>query len=347
MRSMILTAVALGGSVLTASACGQPADTSAQGQAVAAGRGLIGTPAPRLELVTIDGEPIDLGALYGKKAVYLKFWATWCIPCRQQMPHFEQTYQAAGADLAVIAINVGMNDPLEDVRHFRDEYAIHMPIVIDDGRLGAALNLQITPQHVVIGRDGRVRYVGHLADEALDRALVEARSVAAPPIQRGDGKVQKIPRYGVGDRLPDISATTIDGDIFEARSAGERRPTVLVFLSPWCETYLAGSRPDVGVRCRQVREQVDALAKERRDVRWLGVASGLWAVQRELEEYRAKHETPIPLTLDESGEWFRAFGVMDMPTVLMADADGRLVRRVEGFDAEWPSELQRLAAETP
>jgi peroxiredoxin len=199
---MILAVVALGGGVLTASACGQPADPSAQGQAVAAGRGLLGTPAPRLELVTIDGEPLDLGELYGKKAVYLKFWATWCIPCRQQMPHFEQTYQTAGADLAVIAINVGMNDPLEDVRHFRDEHAIHMPIVVDDGRLAAALNLQITPQHVVIGRDGRVRYVGHLADEALDTALVEARSVAAEPIQRG-GKVQRIARYGVGDRLPD------------------------------------------------------------------------------------------------------------------------------------------------
>jgi peroxiredoxin len=347
MRSTILMAVALVSSGLAANASAQPADTGAQGQAVAAGRGLIGAPAPRLELKTIGGESIDLGDLYGKKAVYLKFWATWCIPCRQQMPHFEQTYQSAGADLAVVAINVGMNDPLENVRQFRDEYGIHMPIVVDDGRLAAALNLQITPQHVVIGRDGRVRYVGHLADDALDAALVEARSVAGQPIQRGDGKVQRIVRYGVGDRLPEITATTIDGGVFEARDAGARRPTVLVFFSPWCETYLAGSRPDVGVRCRQVREQIDALAKERPDVRWLAVASGLWAMQRELEDYRTKYKTPIPLTLDETGEWFRAFGVMDVPTVLLADGDGRLVRRVDGYDAEWPSELQRLVADAP
>jgi hypothetical protein len=46
--------------------------------------------------------------------------------------------------------------------------------------------------------------------------------------------------------------------------------------------------------------------------------------------------------LDESGEWFRAFDVSDVPTLLVADATGRLVRRVDGFDAEWPKELQRL-----
>lgn len=334
-------AIALLGSALAGAVRAQPVDASPQGQAVAAGSRLIGSPAPRLKLTTIDGESIDLGALYGKKAVYLKFWATWCIPCRRQMPHFESTYQNAGADLAVVAIDVGMNDPIENVRRFRDEYGIHMPIVIDDGRLAAALNLQITPQHVVIGRDGRIRYVGHLANEALDAALVEARSVVAPAIRRGEGTVQRIERHRVGDRLPNLVAKTIDGEAFTLRSSNERRPTVLVFFSPWCESYLAGSRPEVGARCGQVREQVDALARARTDVRWLGVASGLWAVEGELVDYRAEYGTPIPLMLDESGEWFRAFDVMDVPTVLVADADGRITRRVDGYDAEWPAALGR------
>ena len=80
-------------------------------------------------------------------------------------------------------------------------------------------------------------------------------------------------------------------------------------------------------------------------MRWLGVASGLWAVPRELESYRAEHDTPIPLMLDESGAWFRAFEVSDVPTLLVADASGRLVRRIDGFDAEWPNELQGLLKE--
>ncbi len=98
---------------LAAAALG--AGSSGEQRAQQAGRALIGTPAPRLVLKTIDGETIDLKRLYGRQAVYLKFWATWCVPCRQQMPHFEHTYETAGPDLAVIAINAGFNDSLEEV----------------------------------------------------------------------------------------------------------------------------------------------------------------------------------------------------------------------------------------
>ena len=71
----------------------------------------------------------------------------------------------------------------------------------------------------------------------------------------------------------------------------------------------------------------------------LGVASGLWTVPIELEDYRVLHDTPIPLMLDESGEWFRSFEVSDVPTLLVADGSGRLVRRIDGFNADWPIEL--------
>src|SRR5271170_5750703 len=120
------------------------AETSGQQLAESVGRNLIGTPAPKLELKTIDGETIDLGRLYGKKAVYLKFWATWCVPCRQQMPHFEHTYETAGPDLAVIAIDVGFNDSLEEIQRYRRALGITMPIILDDGQLGGAFNLRVT-----------------------------------------------------------------------------------------------------------------------------------------------------------------------------------------------------------
>ena len=70
-----------------------------QERAEAAGSGLLGAPAPALVVRTIDGHTIDLAELYSKQAVYLKFWATWCGPCRAQMPHFERTYETAGPGL--------------------------------------------------------------------------------------------------------------------------------------------------------------------------------------------------------------------------------------------------------
>lgn len=317
-----------------------------QERAEAAGKGLIGSPAPRLVLKTIDGQQIDLGSLYGKKAVYLKFWATWCVPCREQMPHFEQTFESAGPDLAVIAINAGFNDSLADVQAYRSKLGIKMPIVIDDGKLGEAFNLRVTPQHIIIGRDGRIQYVGHLANDRLEAALVAARTSSSAADPAGTAAVAADTRhYNVGDRLPAVSVTTLDGQQFQFRASGAKQRTVLVFLSPWCESYLATSRPGLAADCGGVREKADALAAKLH-ARWLGVASGLWATPSELAAYRDEHKVSIALTLDDSGELFRQFRVMTVPTVLVADENGKIIRRLEGHAADAPSAMEGAVGAT-
>jgi hypothetical protein len=87
-----------------------------------------------------------------------------------------------------------------------------------------------------------------------------------------------------------------------------------------------------------MRTQVSALADDPR-VRWLGVASGLWAATEDLRKYRKEYQVTIPLTLDASGAVFREFRVNDVPTVLIADARGKLLRRIEGDAASDPATL--------
>jgi thiol-disulfide isomerase/thioredoxin len=321
--------------------------TTGEERAAAAGRGLVGSLAPPLVIKTIDGQTIDLGKVYGKQAVYLKFWATWCVPCRQQMPHLEETFQTAGPSLAVIAINAGFNDTLADVKAYRQTVGLTMPIVIDDGRLGAAFNLRVTPQHIVIGRDGRILYVGHLADERLDAALRAAQAApgsasAAGSTQAPHASLASQPRYAVGDTLPDLTLRMLDGTTVHTRDPADGRPTVLVFISPWCESYLAESRPQRAKSCRGVREQADTLARDT-SVRWIGIASGLWATQQDLSDYRKEHQIAVPLTLDESGDLFRLFRVVSVPSLLVVDAHGRIVRRTEEVDPDLGRELQAMA----
>ena len=317
---------------------GTPAGANSTGQqrAEAAGRGLVGSQAPRLVVKTIDGETIDLGSLYGKKAVYLKFWATWCVPCREQMPHFEHTYETAGPDLAVIAINAGFDDSFEEILRYRRQFGITMPIVLDEGRLGAAFNLRVTPQHIVIGRDGRIQYVGHLADQRLDAALLAARASVPETVSVGNVGAQPsidTPHFDVGDPLPAKTVKTLDGQSFQFQNHRAPRPTVFVFLSPWCESYLATTRPAISASCGSTRKQVNAHARDRR-VRWLGIASGLWANPEDLRKYQTDYKVHIPLTLDESGALFRAFRVTNVPTVLVADATGKIVKRFEFDDTQ-------------
>ncbi len=341
--SLVLASALLGAWLPAGAHAAATASPSGAQRATDAGRALIGTPAPPVTLTTIDGQQIDLGRLYGHKAVYLKFWATWCVPCREQMPHLERTYRSEGADLVVIAINAGFDDTLADVREYRRRLGLSVPIVLDDGRLGAAFNLRVTPQHIVIGRDGRIVYVGHLADATLDDALRAARSGGAATVTRAvyrpaaSGSV-----YHDGERVADTTLSTSGGGSFFLGASGQ--PTVLAFLSPWCESYLAGSRPQLAANCRAAREQVEAHSADP-GRRWLGVASGLWASGEDLADYRAQYRVSIPLTLDESGRVFREFRVTTVPTLLLIDADGRIVRRLTGAAAGSPAAVARLLAD--
>jgi thiol-disulfide isomerase/thioredoxin len=321
-----------------------PASAALNGQerAQAAGRAIVGTPAPRAVLKTIDGQTIDLGSLYGKKAVYLKFWATWCVPCRQQMPHFQHAYETAGPDMAVIAVNVGFNDSLDAIQSYRKKLGITMPIVFDDGSLGAAFHLRVTPTHVVIGRDGRILYVGNLADNALDAALVAARAPGANGPHAAPLVSSESPPIGVGDLLPARSLRTLDGKRFALRQKdSQKKLTALVFLSPWCETYLATTRPEISSNCRDMRTQIGELAEDPH-IRWLGVASGLWANSEDLERYKKDYKVTIPLTLDASGAVFRTFRINDVPTILIADSEGRIVRRIGGNAAKDTTALRTV-----
>jgi peroxiredoxin len=344
--------------------CGTAFAQGGEQRAEAVGHSLIGSPAPRMVLKTIDGQTLDLGKLYGKKAVYLKFWATWCVPCREQMPHFEKTYESRGSDLEVIAINAGFNDSVEDVKEYRQRLGIKMPIVIDDGTLGAALNLRVTPQHVVIGRDGRILYVGHLANEQLEAALVAARGDTAavgkvaggtsakrgagdPALAHAGGSsgggsasagnaVGGSPRRG--DAAPTFTAKALNGTQF-----GNKGPLVLVFLSPWCESYLETSRAAMSAHCRDVRLQVEELAKQHPGTRWLGVASGIWASPDDLTKYVSKYGVTIPLTLDESGTLFNSFHVRSVPTVIAINGHGVIEQRIEGNDPSLATQMSRVA----
>jgi len=306
--------------------------TSGQDYARQTGAQLVGRAAPPLTLTTIDGKSLDLAALRGRKAVYLKFWATWCVPCREQMPHFEKIQRGAGDDLQVVAINIGFDDSLAQIASYRREHGLTMPIVRDDdGRLGELFGLRVTPQHVIIGKDGRIAYVGHLADAALETALTRARHQAvSTPVAVARSPQPAINTLGIGATVPVLKLKTLEGHEIPLADPAGQRISVLAFLSPWCEGYLAKSRPQSSRECRVLREQLVSQGRDRR-VRWLGIASGLWASEEDLRDYRNEHRIPVPLTLDRDGALFRRFAVRRVPGVILVDAQGRILRQI-GMD---------------
>ena len=299
----------------------------------------VGQLAPAATLETVDGKRIELGELYGRKPVYLKFWATWCTTCRQQMPHFEAAWQRYHESVEIVAVNLGLNDEVQDVREFLDKTKLSMPVAIDSaGDLATAFGAVVTPMHVLIDADGRVAYVGHEAGADLDRALdkLSHSRPGSKSASSGRAQVAKHARVVVGDKAPAFRE-------FTPGKAG--KPTVLVFFIPWCESYLKELRPETSVACARTRE---VLAQARRaapqQASWLAVAGRVWVTEADVQEYQKKFQIAYPAVFDATGEVFRSFNIKEVPTVVIVDADGTIRSRFDGFSPDLAAALAGLNA---
>jgi thiol-disulfide isomerase/thioredoxin len=135
----------------------------------------------RHPLHTLDKRTLDAGTLRGE-VVVLNFWASWCTPCRRELP----ALNALHAELAprggqVVAVSV--DEELANVQRFAKVHALSLPIVADgpDG-LAHELDLQHVPMTLVLDRDGAVALVVTGAgDEAIARIGAKARELLSRP----------------------------------------------------------------------------------------------------------------------------------------------------------------------
>jgi peroxiredoxin len=116
-----------------------------------------GGSAPALELTDVDGKVHRL-ADYRGKAVLVNFWATWCVPCREEMPSMEQLRAAMqGKPFVVLAVNVGEGGRV--ARDFADRMSLGFPLLLDrDTKTTKAWGARILPASFVVGPDGKIRY---------------------------------------------------------------------------------------------------------------------------------------------------------------------------------------------
>ena len=119
---------------------------------------------PPLKLRDIDGKMHDLAAYRGQ-VVLVNFWATWCEPCRDEMPAIQRLQKKlAGKPFTVLAVNV--DEPESRVRNFLVKMPLDFPILVDAGKVATkSWKVSVLPASFIIGRDGRTRYdlTGELA----------------------------------------------------------------------------------------------------------------------------------------------------------------------------------------
>jgi thiol-disulfide isomerase/thioredoxin len=128
-------------------------------------------PAPEFELLSTDGELVSLSRLTGK-VVVVNFWATWCGPCVQEIPMFQEYFDKYSPDLVVLGVNE-QEDP-ELVREFEGQLDISYPILLDrNADLAPVYQLIALPVTVFIDQEGILRFhhIGIMTAEQLDNYL--------------------------------------------------------------------------------------------------------------------------------------------------------------------------------
>lgn len=149
----------------TADASAQPAQTSLSEQ------GVNTATAPDFTVVDVDGNVVNLSDCFGKPVV-INFWATWCSPCRSELPAFDKLYDAYGSEVTFLMVNLtdGSRDTIDSVKQFVSSSGYGFPVYFDtDENAAYEYSVYSIPLTVFIDRDGNVTgsHTGMMSEEKL------------------------------------------------------------------------------------------------------------------------------------------------------------------------------------
>ncbi len=133
----------------------------------------VGENAPDFTLTDLNGKVVHLSDFKGK-AVILDFFASWCPPCREEVPDFiklQDTYGAQGFSMVGVSLV-----SLQESKDFAGKAGINYPVVVDDGKASAAYGpIRSIPTTFVIAKDGRVakKYIGYRPKDVFENDIKE------------------------------------------------------------------------------------------------------------------------------------------------------------------------------
>jgi peroxiredoxin len=129
--------------------------------------------APDFSLDSLEGRKISIAEFRGKKKVVISYWASWCGPCRVELPElkrFYEKYHKDDSDFEILALSI--DDDRESAETYAAKAKLPFPVLLDLGHQTAeAYSVEAIPVMFIVDRDGTVRYVSTGVDQSLEVML--------------------------------------------------------------------------------------------------------------------------------------------------------------------------------
>lgn len=149
---------------------------------------MVNKPAPNFSLDSLEGHKVALAEFRGKKQLVISYWASWCGPCRVELPElkrFYEKYHKEDSDFEVLAVSI--DDDREAAELYATKAKLPFPVLLDLNHNAAdAYSVEAIPTMFVVGKDGTVKYAGTGLDEAMEFRLaaqlgIKMENVFQPP----------------------------------------------------------------------------------------------------------------------------------------------------------------------
>ena len=140
----------------------------------------VGDPAPDFTLKNLKGEQVSLSDFKGQP-VLINFWATWCPPCRYEMPFIESAWQQY-KDEGFVVLAVDVEEPISVVQRFVDNFGLTFPILLDyKGEVSDLYRLRAFPTSYFVGRDGKIviAHRGMMTEQVLQQYMQRVMATKA------------------------------------------------------------------------------------------------------------------------------------------------------------------------
>jgi peroxiredoxin len=135
------------------------------------GAAVVGQPLPDVQLRYADGRATALRSFVGHP-LWINFFATWCVPCKAELPEIERRYKKFETS-GLVVLGIDQEESSDAVTPFVKRYALQYPITIDTGPAADLFKIHVIPMSIFVDGSGTVRSirVGQMQPDAMDEAI--------------------------------------------------------------------------------------------------------------------------------------------------------------------------------